>query len=220
MHIGRALAKLNPRNVRFDVGTGGIPELTPQDIAAALGMVEEGLGREMLCQVWWPDGAKLTEAHLLEILANAQRLEWQIREDKMLSATLAVAQNGDRARGVFNAAKANRWPNMVVFEHELPVARSEYERIRLAVLAEASGAGLCQSCAGRAFVQPKDGPIVLCPTCLGTGHARATDRSRASACEIEWTPYRDRWMKVYVWTYDLCTQSVQRAAEQFHRALE
>lgn len=30
-----ALARLNPKNVRFDVGRGGIPDLTPEIIAAA-----------------------------------------------------------------------------------------------------------------------------------------------------------------------------------------
>jgi len=30
-----ALARLNPKNVRFDVGSGGIPELTPEMVAAA-----------------------------------------------------------------------------------------------------------------------------------------------------------------------------------------
>ena len=43
----RLVARLNPTTVRYDVGRGGIPDLTAQDIAAALAFVPAGLGREV-----------------------------------------------------------------------------------------------------------------------------------------------------------------------------
>ncbi len=51
-HVGKLLARLNPTTVRYDIGRGGMPELTPQDIAGALAMVPAGLGRELICRLW------------------------------------------------------------------------------------------------------------------------------------------------------------------------
>ncbi len=55
----RLLARLNPSTIRYDTLPGGVPELTAQDIAHALGLVPVGLGREVLQACWWPDGAAL-----------------------------------------------------------------------------------------------------------------------------------------------------------------
>jgi len=219
MHIGRLMARLNPKNVRFDVGSGGIPELTPQDIAAALGCVEDGIGREMLCQVWWPDGARLTESNLLEVLTTAQRMEWQRREDEMLNAMLAVAQNGSRAQRAFAYAHENRWPGMVRMDHGLPHVNPHYASIRMAVLREISGTGLCPLCKGHTVIQSATGPICVCPLCTGSGHQSVSDRSRAEACGIDWKTYRQRWAGVYEWTALLCLDSQRRASHQMLRAI-
>lgn len=219
MHIGKLMARLNPKNVRFDVGTGGIPELTPQDIAAALGMVEDGLGREMLCQVWWPDGAKLSEHNLLDVLADAQRQEWQFREDAMVNATLAVAWRGHNARDAFAAAKANRWPRLVHVKTDLPTIAPGYGKVRRAVLDEMKGAGLCSSCRGRTVQAGENGVMRVCSACLGSGHQAISSRARAEACGIEWKTFRDDWQKVYEWTAELCSQSLLRAHRQFLGAI-
>ena len=36
----------------------------PEDVAHALGRVKAGIGREVLCLIWWPDGARLTAKDL------------------------------------------------------------------------------------------------------------------------------------------------------------
>lgn len=216
MHIGRALAKLNPKNVRFDVGAGGIPELTPQDIAAALGCVDDGIGRELLCQVWWPDGAKLSEHHLLAILTDVQRLEWQRREDAMLDAMLAVAMyGGSKGQAAYASAHASRWPALVRIDHGLAVPAAGYAHVRLAVIAEMKGLGLCPGCSGRAAVRIESGQVCICPKCLGSGHMAISERARADACGMSWTTYRDTWADVYDWTAMICTESLQRAGAQF-----
>ncbi|PXV54216.1 hypothetical protein SAMN04487785_1144 [Dyella jiangningensis] len=219
MHVGKLMARLNPKNVRFDVDSGGIPELTPQDIAAALGMVEDGIGREMLCQVWWPDGAKLTEDHLFEVMADAQRQEWQRREDAMLTAVLAVAERGDKARGIYASAHANRWPRMVHVKTEIPFAAPGYQKVTRAVLREMKGAGICQNCHGRTIVFASDAPVKVCPSCLGSGHQAVSSRARAEACGIEWKSFHDDWQRVYEWTAELCSQSLLRAHRQFIAAI-
>ncbi|REN10513.1 hypothetical protein DSI35_10890, partial [Mycobacterium tuberculosis] len=58
-NVRELMARLGPSTVKFDTGRGGTPDLTNQDIAAALGMVPAGLGRELLEACWWPDGAAL-----------------------------------------------------------------------------------------------------------------------------------------------------------------
>ena len=216
MHVGRALAKLNPKNVRFDVGAGGIPELTPQDIAAALGCVDDGLGRELLCQVWWPDGAKLSEHHLIDILTEAHRQEWQRREDRMLDAMLTVAMHGgSKGQTAFAAAHAERWPGMIHMEQGLPMAANGYKQVRHAVIEEMKGGNLCRSCGGRAAVRIESGQVCICPKCLGSGRIAVSERSRAQACGMTWEQYRGRWSKVYEWTVQFCSDSLQRAAGQF-----
>ncbi len=219
MHVGKLMARLNVKNVRFDVGSGGIPELTPQDVAAALGYVEDGIGREMLCQVWWPDGAKLTERHLLEILAEAQRLEWQRREDAMLNAMLAVAAHGNKAQMLYAKAHGDRWPRMAWMEQGIPVPAQGYTRVRRAVIDEMKGAGLCSGCNGRAYRSNDTGALCLCPLCLGSGHRPISERSRAEACGVSWMGYRKGWDRVYEWTMALCTESMRRASQQFHDGL-
>ena len=219
MHVGRLMARLNPKNVRFDVGSGGKPEFTPQDIAAALGMVDDGIGRELLCQVWWPDGAKLTQDHLMSILADAQRAEWLRREAVMAVAVGAVAERGDRARSQYALAHATRWPRMVLVSREVPSAAPGYAKVCRAVIAEMCSAGLCGTCRGRTVVFPQDGPVMVCPTCLGSGHQAISQRARAQACEIDWRTFRDEWAKVYEWTVILCSESLLKAHRQFKASI-
>lgn len=42
MQAAMAMARLKPKNVRFDTGVGGIPDLTPEDIAAGLAGCKPG----------------------------------------------------------------------------------------------------------------------------------------------------------------------------------
>lgn len=74
------LARLNPQTVRFDVGQGGgAPSLTTSDIAAALGMVPAGLGREVMEAVYLPDGALRHRAKLSEAVLAIVRPEFTRR---------------------------------------------------------------------------------------------------------------------------------------------
>ena len=219
MHIGKHLARLNPTTVRYDIGSGGAPELTAQDRAAALSAVSDGIGRELLCHVWWPDGARLMQHELLALLAEAQRLEWQRREDAMLTAALAVAEGSRHAASVYAEAHAQRWPRMVIVDRGVPTISGGYERVRKAVLAEMASDGLCPSCGGRAVGRSDRGLIVICPTCTGSGHVPASERGRAEAMGVAWGTYRDGWSKVYAWTVELCIESQRMAGAQFLNAL-
>lgn len=219
MHVGKLMARLNPKNVRFDVGSGGIPELTSTDIAAALAFVDAGLGRELLCKVWWPDGAALTERQLIDYLEKVQRDEWSRRESAMLDGLLAVASSGSKGQPIYASAHANRWPRMVTVLQGLPVVVDAYAKVRKAVLAEMCSAGLCHKCAGRGVVRSDLNAITKCPGCEGSGHHRISERERGEACGMSWTAYREAWSRVYDWTYQKCMDEVQKATWQFSDAV-
>lgn len=94
-NVREMMARLNPTNVRFDIGRcGGAPALTAQDIAAALGMVTPGLGREVLIACWWPDGSKLDGASLARHLLAVIGTEWQRQGHELEEARmeLSIAQ--------------------------------------------------------------------------------------------------------------------------------
>jgi hypothetical protein len=221
MHIGKMMARLNPSNVRFDVGSGGTPNLTAADIAAALGMVPAGLGRELLCLVWWPAGASLTAADLAKILSDAQRVEWRRREERLLDATLSVAVHtgGDSLREAqrkYAAAHAARWPRWIV-DAELGTANAGYERVRGAVLAELASPGKCPTCGGRGSTAA-DGLVITCRQCTGTGNRRISDAWRAEALNITEGGYRHTWRPVYEWTIELCADALRVAASKMEAA--
>src|SRR5574337_1301509 len=191
MHVGKLMARLNAKNVRFDVGSGGVPELTSTDIAGALGMVPAGLGRELLCLVWWPDGACLTATDLANTLSAAQRK--------------------------YAMAHAERWPRWIV-DAELGTISEGYQRVRLAVLAELASPGKCPACSGRGTISQASGPIIACRPCDGTGRRRISDAWRADALNLTEGGYRRVWRPVYEWTMGLCADALGDAAKAMERA--
>ena len=214
-HPAYLLARLNPKNVRHDVGAGGLPDLTPADIAAALAFVPEGLGREMILRVWWPDGAKLTAADLDQLLMEAQLAEWMDRGRALLDAQLleATADTADRkryARLRMETAKLRMWPRIG--------GGSCYKPIRDAVLSEISAASKCAVCQGRGIVLI-DRRVAGCTACEGLGHARVSDRARAEMIGKDQAAYRRHYAKVYEWTFNLCHDAMSPALAQFRHAV-
>lgn len=215
MHIGKSLARLNPKTSQFTMGSGGVPDLTPQDIAAALAFVKPGLGRELICRIWWPAGAALTAADLDELLMTAQLSEWRSRMDKVLDAQLvrAYAKNDSersRASAALDRARALMWPRLG------PEAR--YAAIRLGVLEEMSSSLLCKVCRGRGSVIDGE-KIINCPTCDGSGHRTVSDRYRAKLIGRDVTTYKQTWAPVYEWTLELCELAIAPAHAQFRFAV-
>ena len=222
-HPAYLLARLNAKNVRFDVGSGGIPDLTPQDIAAALAFVPRGMGRELLCRVWWPDGAELTMRDLSGRIESAQRDEWAARESSMLDAMLAVASHTGgatlrRAQGKYADAHAKRWPKWVT-DPEIGTMSPGYERTRIAVLAELSSPGLCPTCAGRGELMAGN-ILTICDKCKGSGKRAVSDQWRAEALRITGSGYNRTWRPVYEWTLQLCVDALAPACHAFAQAVD
>jgi len=215
-HPAYLLARLNPKTVRHDIGAGGLPDLTTTDIAAALAFVPEGLGREMICRVWWPDGARLTAKDLDQLLMEAQLEEWRARGQALLDAQLleAVADTADKKRYAklrMETAKLRMWPRV-------GGDNSSYGPIRKAVLAEISADMKCPACRGRGLVI-LDRRLVACTACEGAGMVRTSDRTRAAMIEKDHKLYRRHYAVVYEWTFNLCRDAMAPAVRQFSAAL-
>lgn len=216
------MARLNAKNVRFDVGAGGgAPSLTPQDIAAALGMVPGGLGRELVLHVHWPDAAKRNRARLLEAMTLAQLEEHNRREMEVNRALchVAVATPATKhgATRAYSDAQANRWPVWVAKIDTVTLTRA-YEHIRLGVLEELAHPRHCPDCHGR---EKRDrlGQLKPCERCLGAGIVRYGNTWRAKRLGMTRGAFIETWQGPYQWLMDLCREQLGEAELALLRAL-
>lgn len=222
--VRESLARLNPATVRMDIGRGGVPDLTNQDVAAALAFVPPGLGREVLIACWWPAGAdnrKLMGAVLAEV-----DVEWR-RQSKLLS---------DARTDVGLAEAVAGWNRATTAEERTDVdrARARYEAIRdtcwprdtgamlptlvNACLEEIAGRQQCPDCEGRG--ERLRGELrVPCARCSQTGEVQASNASRARAIGRDEAAFRRNWLGIYTWLLDLLTEREQEAARALRDAL-
>jgi hypothetical protein len=64
-----------------------VPELTAQDIAAALAFVPAGLGREVLIACWWPDARNGLQ--LIDFAREVMFAKW--RRQRLMDARTDLA---------------------------------------------------------------------------------------------------------------------------------
>jgi hypothetical protein len=214
------LGRLETTTVKFNVGRGGIPQLTPQDIAAALGMCNDKFGATIYVGVI---GGSFDLKVLDATIAAAQFEEWQNRADRMIKAQIAKAKAGlaparDRefltceADMKLSGAKAAMWPHL---------DECLYGRMRLALLAELRSHRLCPVCGGRREVTP-EGALKpeLCLNCTGVGRVPVSDRQRAAMLNVNESSYRRTWRPVYEWMYRLLNDAIANGRYEFNLALE
>lgn len=215
--------KPSPCSTRNQAGPtlleAALRELEPADIAAALAMVEAGIGREVLCLIWWPDGATLTADQLRAKVDDLIFREWMRREQVMLDGQLAVAMRGGQACRIYAAALAQRWPRIAITAKGLVQPIGTYAKVRDAVLNELGSTGLCPACQGRAFITIAASVQQTCGECKGSGQYRVSERSRAEACKLSWETFRDTWASVYDWLFQACMDGVHKADRQFQAAI-
>ncbi|MGC1550823.1 MAG: hypothetical protein WA777_20055 [Rhodanobacter sp.] len=220
-HPAYTMARLNAKNARFDIGSGGVSELTQQDIAAALAFVPAGLGRELLCRMWWPDGAQLTARQLADEMEAIQRAEWSTRETAMLDALLAVASHtgGDsmrHAQRLYAAAHAARWPKWVV-SAETGMHNPVYAAMRRCVVLELIEPKHCPACGGRGLTITSAGPRD-CERCESAGTVAYGNTRRARHLGIIESSYRQHWDAPYLWLLTHASDAVQAASRAMEKA--
>ncbi|MGY4696131.1 hypothetical protein XfCFBP8356_009050 [Xylella fastidiosa subsp. sandyi] len=222
----RLLARLNPSTIRYDTLPGGVPELTAQDIAHALGLVPAGLGREVLQACWWPDGAALRRSPLRDAAVALVVPEIRRQQQCLLEARTDVgivkacmgwtrvttsAQQAAlrRAQERLHKLKAHLWPQATL--EMLPV-------LVAAVVGELSTPQLCPCCHGRG--ERRVGALVkVCTACGGSGSAPVSDCRRAFAIGRDEAAYRRRWRGVYEWLLDRMRDAERQAARELQEAL-
>lgn len=220
------LARLNPQTIRYNIGRGGVAELTNQDIAGALAFVPAGLGREVLEACWWPGGAVLRRKHLRdavvalvmpEIVRQSQRLGQAHLDLQLAEAAQAwsgAASSGhqasvDRQRAQLEAVRAACWPRNML--ESLPT-------LCTAAISEMTRGGFCESCSGRGTVLVGE-LMTPCKSCAGRGWVAVSDRQRAKAIGRDEAAYRRHWRAPYVWLLDRMVEAEQIAATQLSDAL-
>ncbi|UIT40411.1 hypothetical protein [Xylella fastidiosa] len=217
----RLLARLNPSTIRYDTLPGGVPELTAQDIAHALGLVPAGLGREVLEACWWPDGAALRRGPLRDAAVALVVPEIRRQQQRLLEARTDVgivkacmgwtrattsAQQAAlrRAQERLDKLKAHLWPQATL--EMLPV-------LVAAVVDELSTPQLCPCCHGRG--ERRVGALVkVCTACGGSGAVPASDRKRAAAIGRDESTYRTTWRSLYEWLLERMGVAERQAATQ------
>jgi hypothetical protein len=220
--LARKLARLNATTVKFDIGAGGgRPGLSPQDTAAALGMIPAGLGLELLLAVHWPDAAKRNRAKLLELMTVEQLCEHNRREQAMYRALcqVATADARDRARVTTNysTAHAARWPTMVISHDPIKLAEP-YGHIRLAVIEELTHPRQCPVCGGR-DLRDRTGNLKTCERCLGQGTVAYGPTWRSKRLGMDGRSGFTRWQDTYQWMLDLARDELSTAELLLLKAL-
>lgn len=221
------LARLNPANVKFDIGRGGVPSLTNQDIAAALAFVPAGVGRELLIACWWPDAGTTRSAALLDAVLDHIRPElvrqtrgihdarvrlgmvraragWSEKADAELRSELAAAE------AALDAARVECWPSTTW--EMLPA-------LTRAAVAEIARPNHCPTCQGRQDVRGPSGLLAPCKACGGSGAVMVSDRKRAEALGRDESTYRGAWRTVYEWLLAELRDAERQAGRAFQEAL-
>lgn len=207
--VRELLARLNPANVKFDTGRGGVPELTNQDIAGALAFIPAGLGREVFIACHWPDGAILSKRRLDALFAHLALTEYRKRINRLIDAKvtygLAVAirnwhraetaeQRAEvyRAQAALDKARDEQWPE------SLPEMLPCLLRV---IVEEIACPRNCGTCHGRGTVLA--GELVrACTDCDGTGHTKNSDGWRARRLGKDPSNFRRDWKDCYQWLFE------------------
>lgn len=194
--VRELLARLYPQSLKINSGRGGIPELTNQDIAAALAFVPAGLGRDLLEYGAWPDGAALRASKISATIHRLVMDEWSAREQAYIEAKvergLVVSLSryhraalDFKTRSSLDAAvdeaRAHRWPEKLEDRLE--------EVVRIAVLDLFGAEG-------------------------------TSNRDRAKAMGLSESGYREVWAGVVTWLYCVMRDAEAEAGRHLWAALQ
>ncbi|WP_045769533.1 zinc finger-like domain-containing protein [Xanthomonas albilineans] len=218
-NVRELLARLNPQTVKFDGSRGGLPELTNQDIAGALGFMPAGMGREVLIACHWPDGARLSRRRISAMFRDLALTEWRKRLNRLTEARIdhGIAVSIRRWEGRETAeqrseyyktqaridqARADLWPESL--PEMLPA-------ILAAIIEEIACPRNCPSCHGRGTLIAGE-LVVECEDCNGTGHAKNSDGWRAKKIGKDPANFRRDWKPCYDWLFETVRDAEAEAA--------
>lgn len=213
--MSELLAKLSLRTMPLDFGTGGGKvELTPQDVAAALGMCRDKFAVMVFLR---SQDVRLPElADLDRQLATRQWNEWRERADALVMAQLQLAEAQQmwglraefrtrKAENAIAAAKAMMWPAL---------REDIYGSIRRAAIEEVCDPKHCRRCNGRK--QFFSGELqVVCPVCGGSGQRSRSVNAIARMCSVGKWAFTNTWKPVFDWTESTLRDALKIGREEF-----
>lgn len=206
--IEERLARLHPSTCRFDIGRGGTQDLTPQDVAAAIAFVPQGLGRELLILSGWPDAGDMRR--IIEKLCRAGMAEIRRQQDASARAALRHAIEMWHDKRSATATAHGHWPKPAC--DRLPA-------IAAAAAEDAVNRHLCPMCQGRGEVM-SGSLLVPCAACRKTGDSRLSLRGIAAKIGLDESTYRrGGWMPVYGWVLREALDALTEARAAFGDAL-
>lgn len=221
MNVRELIARLNVPAVRYEIGRGGIPELTNIDIAGALGMIQDHFARDVFCACWWPDGAIRTHQDVARDAMNRIVIEYAKREREAVAARLElnIAQCAAAAKGRITP------PDREILRNcEIAVSRANgrcwkwnsvaYCRMFDAIIKEIRSPRLCWECNGRGE-RVTNQLKRQCEACEGTGKRPQSKKARAIELGIPEKEYLRGVGAVYDWAYSLIHDAETRAALAF-----
>ena len=199
MEVAKIFGRFNPKVCRFDVGIGGLQEFDTHDYLAALSYMKSEFGRDLLCRMYWPEGAKLSLEELKKGMYARLVDEWVKREYDMLMAIPGLPDGGGTLQR-FQRADARRWPGMAIDKDGKPKHDPRYASLCHAALTELFTADPCKTCNGLGEITDADGVKFECLVCLGFGRKAWGYRTRAKAIGVNEKSYKEQgWDRAYVW---------------------
>jgi hypothetical protein len=195
----KLMGMLNAQSPKPYIGSGGVPEITPSSLTAAIGYVDDIMAREVFLSIWWPDGARMSREDLDDALAAAQIAEYAKRRAEMEAAKLQCLLSDDgigsrsQAQHALAKAREDAWPQW----------GEMYATVRRAVMVEAQSDRKCTRCEGRGWKMTA-APILkvtVCEKCEGTGKGKADDESRAASIGLKRHTYLRHWRNPYEWLF-------------------
>lgn len=233
MNVRKLLARLNPTAQRWPEKRGSISArttdpITNEDVVGALGMVKNRLGREVLCFMWWPDGAALARKDLAAMISRAMAKEHASRgvAYQMASLDLIVAREVLVDQRAMTSEQRNNIKRLEYNQAALaallfPTDADMRVRVRESVLDELLHPNRCPVCDGAGEIEATStSPASMCETCNGRGIVPISDRQRGARIGRAESSYRRSWRGLYEWTYNLLSHAERSAAYELSDRLQ
>lgn len=224
--IRELLAWCQGRAMPLQSGPGGIPGMTAEDVAGAVGLMFDGkphFAREVLLQVHWraAAGPRREFEQLLLGMIRKETLKRMIdygtakvAHDEALANYEDSTHHTDRQFTALNAL-ANRARALKSFR--FPDQPSMWPRLRDACLAELSHPNHCQACDGRGSVWAS--VVTDCTACDGKGLVPVSDRQRAQWLKRDESSYRETWRVMYEWLFSVLSAAELAGVREFRARL-
>lgn len=227
--MSELLARLNTPTFRLSVGSGGIPDITTQDIAAALGMVRNRFGADALAFLHCP--GMIDETRFQVDMLNRLRDECERQNDESVNRELSYLLNSGRRRTLerlrdFNAGKSKLWPQFDAANF------GRYASLVASVMGEVKKGALCSPCKGSGMINicrdtedrlmrmVEGAPLSgMCRSCSGTGTHPDPQRARAARMKISQPVFQRTWATPYAWLLSDFLAAAAEANSEFRSAL-